>query len=117
MPHRLLLPVLLLAPSAVAAQVPGPLAAAPVFAQTWEPARLVGLRSHTPVRILLQKKDRVGNAALGGAIGAVAGVVFCTVVSNIAKDAGTGFSTCTTKGYLLTGGIGFGLGALAGLLR
>lgn len=37
--------------------------------------------------------------------------MFCTIVSN---DPGSGFSTCTTTGYLLTGGIGFAVGLAAG---
>ncbi len=59
---------------------------------------------------------RLRNAVIGAAAGAVAGVVTCTVISNLAKDPGTGFSTCTTRGYLLLGGGGAGLGALFGLL-
>jgi hypothetical protein len=42
-------------------------------------------------------------------------VWFCTVVSNLANDRGTGFSTGTAKGYLLTGGVGLALGLLVGL--
>ena len=40
----------------------------------------------------------------------------CTVVSALVKDEGTGFSTCTAKGYLLLGGVGLSLGALIGLV-
>jgi hypothetical protein len=72
-----------------------------------------------PIRITVaasESPDRVGNALLGAAIGAAAGIVTCTVISNIAKDPGTGFSTCTWKGYLLLGGTGAGLGGLVGAL-
>jgi len=63
-----------------------------------------------------ETNNRERNALLGGLIGGVAGVVTCTVISNLAKDPGTGFSTCTTKGYLIFGGAGFGIGALIGAL-
>ena len=72
-----------------------------------------------PIRLIVavdSKPDRLGNALLGAAIGGAAGIITCTVISNIAKDAGTGFSTCTWKGYLLLGGSGAGLGALIGAL-
>ncbi len=58
---------------------------------------------------------RSRNPLIGGAIGTIAGLAFCTAFSNLVKDAGTGFSTCTLKGYVLTGGIGFTLGFLIGL--
>lgn len=53
---------------------------------------------------------------IGALIGGAAGIVTCTVISNWVKDSGTGFSTCTWKGYLLLGGSGAGLGALIGAL-
>lgn len=60
---------------------------------------------------------RLRNALIGGAIGAAAGLVVCTAISNIADDAAVArFTTCTTKGYLLTGSIGFGAGFLVGWL-
>jgi hypothetical protein len=61
--------------------------------------------------------SRQGRRALiGGAIGAVAGLAVCTVISNLTDEGAEGFSTCTWKGYLLTGGIGFGVGFAAGWL-
>ena len=62
------------------------------------------------------ESHRLRNALIGGVIGGVAGVVTCTAISNATNDPGTGFSTCTTKGYLLFGLGGFGLGALIGAL-
>lgn len=60
---------------------------------------------------------RVRNALIGGAIGTAAGLVACTAISNIADDAAVDrFTTCTAKGYLLTGSIGFGAGFLIGWL-
>jgi len=63
-----------------------------------------------------RKPDRVRNALIGAVIGGAAGIVTCTVISNIVKDSGTGFSTCTESGYLLLGLSGAGLGALIGAL-
>ncbi len=63
---------------------------------------------------LVHRRGR--NALIGGAIVTVAGLAFCTVISNLVNDPGSGFSTCTRKGYLLTGGIGLGAGVLIGLI-
>lgn len=114
---RLTLALLLaILPRAASAQDAGPVAGAAIF-ESWQPMAFsspVGSRRNlTPPAGF---SERVGRAVMGGAIGAVGGVVFCTIVSNLAKDEGTGFSTCTTKGYLLTGGVGFGLGFLVGWL-
>ncbi len=53
---------------------------------------------------------------IGGLIGAATGIAACTVISNLAKDPGTGFSTCDAKAYLGFGVGGFAVGALIGLL-
>jgi hypothetical protein len=63
-----------------------------------------------------QESHRLRHALIGGVIGGATGIVVCTVISNIVKDSGTGFSTCTTSGYLLLGLGGFGVGALIGVL-
>jgi hypothetical protein len=52
--------------------------------------------------------SRAGHAVVGGLIGGAAGLLTCTVISNLVNDPGTGFSTCTRSGYL-----GFGLGGVA----
>lgn len=114
MRHRFVLLALLLLPAAAAAQQAGPVAAPVGAFESWEPAGPAGYAVRRPV-LEAESKDRTGNAVLGGVIGALAGVTFCTVVSNIVKDEGTGFSTCTTSGYLLTGGVGLALGLLVGL--
>ena len=62
----------------------------------------------------MRRLDRTGNVVVGGVIGAVTGIVACTVISNIANDPGTGFSTCTETGYLAFGLGGFAVGALVG---
>ena len=69
------------------------------------------------IRMPEASPHRLGNALIGGVIGAAAGAVVCTAISNIADDSAVDrFTTCTTKGYLLTGGIGFGAGFLVGWL-
>lgn len=64
----------------------------------------------------LRQRSRGGHALIGGLIGTAAGIVVCTAISNYAKDPGTGFSTCTTSGYLAFGAGGFAVGALVGYL-
>lgn len=60
--------------------------------------------------------NRWPRALVGAFIGAAAGLVVCTAISNLSKDRGTGFTTCTSKGYVqfALGGIaiGFGVGWL-----
>ena len=73
--------------------------------------------SAASIRMPSASTHRVRNALIGGVIGAAAGAVVCTAISNIADDAAVDrFTTCTAKGYLLTGGVGFGAGFLAGWL-
>ncbi len=48
-------------------------------------------------------------------LGAVAGLVTCTAISNISEDEG-GFHTCTAKGNILSGAGGAVVGALYALL-
>lgn len=65
---------------------------------------------------LAPRRLRGRNALIGGLIGGATGLVTCTVISNIQKDPGTGFSTCATSGYVLLGLGGAGLGALIGAI-
>ncbi len=64
----------------------------------------------------LPRRNRAGHAVLGGLIGGAAGIVVCTAISNLVKDSGTGFSTCTTSGYVSLGLGGAALGAVIGAL-
>jgi hypothetical protein len=59
---------------------------------------------------------RTRHAVIGGVLGAAAGAITCTVISNMVKDSGTGFSTCDTKAYVAFGLGGLGVGALIGAL-
>ena len=116
MPIGILLLAVLLLPHAALAQQSGPVIRPAVTFQSWALARSERHPAIPPRNTDVDGAgDRAGNAALGGVIGAAAGIVFCTVVSNIANDRGTGFSTCTAKGYLLIGGVGGALGLLVGL--
>jgi hypothetical protein len=62
----------------------------------------------------LRQRSRAGHAVLGGVIGAAAGIVVCTAISNYVNEGG--FSTCTTTGYVVHAAVGFGVGALIGAL-
>jgi hypothetical protein len=62
----------------------------------------------------LRQRSRTGHAVLGGVIGAAAGIVVCTAISNYVNEGG--FSTCTTTGYVVHAAVGFGIGALIGAL-
>jgi hypothetical protein len=93
------------------------LATQPVQFASWHPAAMPsdGPDSFpTQLTPLVHRRGR--NALIGGAIGTVAGLAFCTVVSNLVNDPGSGFSTCTLNGYLLTGGAGLAAGLVIGLI-
>ncbi len=99
------------------AQNPRPLpAAAPVRFESWQAAPLSQATSRPTVAPLrVAARDRTRRALLGGAIGAAAGVVFCTAVSTLADDSAEGgLSFCPLDSYLLIGGAGFVLGAAIG---
>ena len=49
-------------------------------------------------------------------VGAAAGLVACTLISNAAKDPGTGTSSCTAQGNIIFGAGGAVVGGLIGLL-
>jgi hypothetical protein len=99
------------------AQSPRPLAAAvPLQFPSWRPAATLD-RGSTLVtgQFVPASRHRTRHALLGGAIGAAAGVVFCTAVSTLADDsADGGLSFCPLDSYLLIGGAGFALGFAIG---
>jgi hypothetical protein len=121
MSHRLVLaisallivfagPVRAQAPRAVAAAMPGRF-------ESWRPVAPVPTSLSLDTRFVPAQRHRGRNALLGGAIGAAAGVVFCTAVSTLANDsADGGLSFCPLDSYLLIGGAGFAVGFAIGWL-
>jgi hypothetical protein len=93
-------------------------AAAPVRFESWQAAPPLDAVSKPAAAPLdARGRDRKRHALLGGAIGAAAGVVFCTVISTLGDDsADGGLSFCPLDSYLLIGGAGFVLGAAIGLV-
>jgi hypothetical protein len=93
-------------------------AAPPVQFESWRPASPFDSSSTLPYRrLLLAARDRGDQALLGGAIGAAAGVVFCTVMSTLMNDSAEGgLSFCPLDSYLYFAGGGFVVGALIGWL-
>jgi hypothetical protein len=68
------------------------------------------------IRVRAERGHRIRNALIGGVVGAAAGAIVCTVISTIADDSASArISTCTWKGYLLLGSIGFAAGFGIGL--
>jgi hypothetical protein len=112
---RFIVLLLLVVPAAVTAQGPRSSVLLDHGFASWEQPS-ASIRPGA-VQVPAASPHRVRNALIGGVVGAAAGVAACTVFSNIADDAAADrFTTCTAKGYLLTGGIGFGAGFLVGWL-
>ncbi len=90
-----------------------PLAAAPLQFESWRAASPSSSSGKLMVhRTALAPKNRTRQALLGGAIGAAAGVIGCTVISTLANDSAQGgLSFCPLDSYLLIGGAGFLIGA------
>lgn len=113
-----LIPVLVLAGAASAhAQDPRPLpAVAPLRFESWRAASPAPLIHAVPGgRFVVPSRSRERRALLGGAIGAAAGVLACTVVSTLANDSAEGgLSFCPLDSYLLIGGVGVVVGAAIG---
>lgn len=108
---------LLLATAGLAqAQSPRPLAAAvPLRFESWRPAAALERSRTARGQFVAAPRHRTRRALLGGAIGAAAGVVFCTAVSTLANDsADGGVSFCPLDSYVLIGGAGFALGFAIG---
>jgi hypothetical protein len=98
-------------------QSPSPLAAAlPLRFESWRPAAAPGRGTTLATsQFVAASPHRTRPALLGGAIGAAAGVVFCTAVSTLANDSAEGgLSFCPLDSYLLIGGAGFVLGFAIG---
>lgn len=96
--------------------VPLPHALAPRF-ESWRAPALNQDGEPAVHRMVTAPRNRGRRALVGGAIGAAAGVVFCTAMSTLIDDsANGGLSFCPLDSYLLIGGGGFLLGAAIGLL-
>jgi len=97
------------------AQAPRPLAAAPARFESWRASEPSSRSNAMMTRRQLARKNRTRQALLGGAIGAAAGVIGCTVISTLANDSAEGgLSFCPLDSYLLIGGAGFVVGAAIG---
>lgn len=113
----LLLAGVVIIASPAQAQPPQPLPATrPLQFESWRAASAVEAGSKPTVAGLdLGSRSRTRKALLGGAIGAVAGVVVCTAFSCLIDDsADGGLSLCPLDSNLLFGGAGFVLGAAMG---
>ena len=98
-------------------QHPLPLpATVPLRFESWQPfSPNLESRSLTGERFVTGEKNRTRQALIGGAIGAVAGFVFCTTISTLADDsADGGVSLCPLDTTLLIVGGGFAVGAAIG---
>lgn len=99
------------------AQYPASIPRQPATFASWQPAETAApAEDDAPYRSATAISRRGRRALIGGVIGTVAGLAVCTVISNLTDEGAEGVSTCTWKGYLLTGGIGFGVGFAAGWL-
>jgi hypothetical protein len=98
------------------AQSPRPLAAAvPLQFESWRPAAALERGRTVSGQFVAAPRHRTRRALLGGAIGAAAGLVFCTAVSTLANDSAEGgLSFCPLDSYVLIGGAGFALGFAIG---
>jgi ABC-type branched-subunit amino acid transport system permease subunit len=83
--------------------------------ESWRAAEPLDRSGKPAALFVAPSRNRKRQALLGGAIGAAAGVVFCTAVSTLANDSAEGgLSFCPLDSYLLIGGAGFALGAAIG---
>ena len=109
--------LVLAAASPARAQDPPPIPAArPLQFESWSAASPGDISTKLTVGRLVQgSRNRTRQAPLGGAIGAVAGVVVCTAFSTLIDDSAKGgLSFCPLDTNLLFGGAGFVLGAVIG---
>jgi hypothetical protein len=110
--------LLLAVPVLAHAQSPPPLSPVlPLGFESWQAAASVHSSNELTLGPIATTaaRNRTRQALLGGAIGAGAGVVFCTVVSSLTNDSAEGgVSFCPLDSYLLIGGAGFVVGAAIG---
>jgi hypothetical protein len=101
------------APAQQAIPVP---ATPPLHFESWQATSLDHGSIPTARRITTVGRDKKDGWLIGGAVGAAAGIVFCTAMSTLMNDSASGgLSFCPLDSYLLIGGAGFLLGAAVGL--
>jgi hypothetical protein len=113
----ILVAVLLVAPSQPShAQAAAPIpATAPLRFESWQAAPLDQDSVPSAGKIITAGSDKNDDWLIAGAVGAAAGIVFCTAVSTMIDDsARRGLSFCPLDTYLIIGGVGFVLGAAIG---
>ncbi|HEX6089192.1 MAG TPA: hypothetical protein VFZ13_03425 [Gemmatimonadales bacterium] len=117
MPRAMLIVCLLLVASSASAQGPrASLLPGRAAATSWGADSTTHAIHPGVIPVPLERPRRIRNALIGGVIGATAGAVVCTAISTIADDSASDrISTCTWKGYLLLGSIGFAAGFGIGL--
>jgi hypothetical protein len=98
------------------AQAPRSLPANPPLQfESWQPVMPMGGITSAVSQFAAPSRNRKRHALIGGAIGALTGVAFCTVISTLADDsADGGLSTCPLDSYLLFAAGGFALGFTIG---
>ena len=120
MPRRLAtliagLLVTLAQPAMAQQSVPVP-ATPPLRFESWRPAALDHRSIPAAGRTITVAGNKKNAWLIGGAVGAAAGIVFCTAMSTLVNDSASGgLSFCPLDSYLLIGGAGFLLGAAIGL--
>ncbi len=108
--------LLALAHPALAQNAPSIPATAPLQFESWQPAAIDHGSIPVASRTITVARDKKNTWLIGGAIGAAAGIVFCTAMSTLMNDSASGgLSFCPLDSYLLIGGAGFLLGAAIGL--
>jgi hypothetical protein len=101
---------------AVAQAVPSIAVIAPLQFESWQAAALNHGSIPAATQVITVAPSKKNNWLIGGAVGAAAGVVFCTAMSTLINDSASGgLSFCPLDSYLLIGGAGFLLGAAIGL--
>ena len=100
----------------VAAQqaVPVPATRALQF-ESWQAAALDRGSIPAADRIITVTREKKDRWLIGGAVGAPAGIVFCTAISTVIDDSASGgLSFCPLDSYAIMAGAGFVLGAAIG---
>lgn len=91
-------------------------ATTPLRFESWQAAGLNHGSMPAARGVMTVAPNKKNNWLIGGAVGAAAGIVFCTAISTLMNDSASGgLSFCPLDSYVLIGGAGFLLGATIGL--